>query len=195
MQFTAAQRNQDQADKIANGAGVLVAIDGMSQLAGNPDLIRKDGSHVVIDSPTPNADASNDEAYGDATSVAGQGDVVYDYSKELPFSGLPAGCTFVMEGDAPGASLIDASLVDTPTDANGFIHQRESQVIAGIDNAVIIEHADVISESFGFTQRPGRYSAFYAANDAAVAAGVTVVVSSATAATPAPCPRRPPTRW
>ena len=137
-----------------------------------------DGSHVVIDSPTPNADASNDEAYGDATSVAGQGTVVYDYSKELPFSGLPAGCTFVMEGDAPGASLIDASLVDTPTDADGFMHQSESQVIAGIDNAVIVEHADVISESFGFTQRPGRYSVFYAANDAAVAAGVTVVVSS-----------------
>jgi hypothetical protein len=178
MQFTAAQRNQDQADKIANGAGVLVAIDGMSSLAGNPDLIRKDGSHVVIDSPTPNADASNDEAYGDATSVAGQGDVVYDYSKELPFSGLPSGCTFVMEGDATGASLIDASLVDTPTDANGFMHQRESNVIAGIDNAVIVEHADVISESFGFTQRPGRYSVFYAANDAADAAGVTVVVSS-----------------
>ncbi len=178
MQFTAPQRNPDQADRIANGAGVLVAIDGMNQLAGNPDLIRKDGSHVVLDSPTPNADASDDEAYGDATSVAGQGDVVYDYSKELPFSGLPAGCTFVMEGDAPGASLIDASLVDTPTDPDGFMHQRESTVIQGLDNAVIDEHADVISESFGFTQRPGRYSIFYAANDAAVAAGVTVVVSS-----------------
>lgn len=178
MQFTAPQRNPDQADRIANGAGVLVAIDGMNELAGNPDLIRKDGSHVVLDSPTPNADASNDEAYGDATSVAGQGDVVFDYSKELPFSGLPAGCTFVMEGDAPGASLIDASLVDTPTDPDGFMHQRESTVIQGLDNAVIDEHADVISESFGFTQRPGRYSVFYAANDAAVAAGVTVVVSS-----------------
>ncbi len=178
MRFTGAQRNPDQADRIANGAGVLVAIDGMNELAGNPDLIRKDGSHVVLNSPTPNADASNDEAYGDATSVAGQGDVVYDYSKELPFSGLPSGCTFVMEGDAPGASLIDATLVDTPTDPDGFMQQRESQVIAGIDNAVIVEHADVISESFGFTQRPGRYSAFYASNDAAVAAGVTVVVSS-----------------
>jgi subtilisin family serine protease len=104
--------------------------------------------------------------------------VVYDYSKELPFSGLPSGCTFVIKGDAPGASLIDASLVDTPTDADGFMHQTESQVIQGIDNAVITEHADVISESFGFTQRPGRYAIFYAANDAAVAAGVTVVVSS-----------------
>jgi hypothetical protein len=178
MHFIGGRHNADQADTIANGSGVLVAIDGMNELAGNPDLIRPDGTHVVVDSPTPNADDSNDEAYGDATSVGGQGTVVFDYSKELPFSGLPAGCTFVMEGDAPGASLIDASLLDTPTDPDGFMHQTESQVIRGLDNAVITEHADVISESFGFTQRPGRYSLFYAANDAAVAAGVTVVVSS-----------------
>jgi Subtilase family len=175
---TGSKADPGQADTIANGAGVLVAIDGMNELAGNPDLIRPDGSHVVVDSPTPSADDSNDEAYGDATSVAGQGDVVYDYSKELPFSGLPAGCTFVMQGDAPGASLIDASLVDTPTNPDGFTRQTESQVIQGIDHAVVTEHADVISESYGFTQRPGRYSAFYAADDAAVAAGVTVVVSS-----------------
>jgi hypothetical protein len=168
----------DMAYKLADGSGVTVAIDGMNSLAGNPDLIRPDGSHVVIDSPTPAADDSNDEAYGDATSVAGQGDVVYDYSKELPFSGLPAGCTFVMKGDAPGATLIDASLVDTPTNPDGYADEDEAQIIAGIDNAVITEHADVISESYGFTQRPGRYAAFYAADDAAVAAGVSVVVSS-----------------
>jgi hypothetical protein len=178
MHYLAPQRKQDQASKIADGSGVLVAIDGMNSLAGNPDLIRKDGTHVVIDSPTPNADASNDEAYGDATSVAGQGTVTYDYSTELPYSGLPAGCTFKMEGDAPGATLIDASLVDTPTNANGFIDQRESQIIQGMDHAVVLAHADVISESYGFSQRPGRYAAFYAADDAAVAAGVTVVVSS-----------------
>jgi len=168
----------DMAYKLADGSGVVVAIDGMNSLAGNPDLIRPDGSHVVIDSPTPSADDSDDEAYGDATSVAGQGDVVYDYSKELPFSGLPAGCTFVMKGDAPGATLIDASLVDTPTNPDGYADEDEAQIIAGIDNAVITEHADVISESYGFTQRPGRYAAFYAADDAAVAAGVTVVVSA-----------------
>jgi len=168
----------DMAYKLADGSGVIVAIDGMNSLAGNPDLIRPDGSHVVIDSPTPSADDSNDEAYGDATSVAGQGDVVYDYSKELPFSGLPTGCTFVMKGDAPGATLIDASLVDTPTNPDGYADEDEAQIIAGIDNAVITEHADVISESYGFSQRPGRYAAFYAADDAAVAAGVTVVVSS-----------------
>ncbi|WP_163572596.1 S8 family serine peptidase [Fodinicola feengrottensis] len=42
----------------------------------------------------------------------------------------------------------------------------------------MVEHADVMSESYGYTQAPGRYSLFYGANDAAVAAGVTVVVSS-----------------
>jgi hypothetical protein len=169
-----------EADTLADGSGVIVAIDGMNSLAGNPDLIRPDGSPVVIDSPTPTADDSDDEAYGDATSVAGQGDVVYDYSKELPFSGLPAGCTFVMKGDAPGATLIDASLVDTPTDANpdGLTDESEAEIIAGLDNAVINEHADVISESYGFSQRPGRYAIDYAADDAAIAAGVTVVVSS-----------------
>jgi hypothetical protein len=168
----------DMAYKLADGSGVTVAIDGMNSLAGNPDLIRPDGSPVVIDSPTPTADDSNDEAYGDATSVAGQGDVVYDFSKELPFSGLPAGCTFVMKGDAPGATLIDSSLVDTPTNPDGFADEDEAQIISGIDNAVITEHANVISESYGFSQQPGRYAAFYAADDAAVAAGVTVVVSS-----------------
>jgi hypothetical protein len=144
----------DMAYKLADGSGVIVAIDGMNSLAGNPDLIRPDGSHVVIDSPTPSADDSNDEAYGDATSVAGQGDVVYDYSKELPYSGLPTGCTFVMKGDAPGATLIDASLVDTPTNPDGYADEDEAQIIAGLDNAVITEHADVISESYGFSQRP-----------------------------------------
>jgi hypothetical protein len=178
MHYQGPQRTADEASRIANGSGVLVAIDGMNALAGNPDFIRKDGSHVVIDSPTPNADDSDDEAYGDASSVAGQGTVTYDYSTELPFAGLPAGCTFKIEGDAPGASLIDASLVDTPTDPDGYMHQRESQFIQGLDHAVVVEHADVISESFGFTQRPGRYAIDYIANDAAVAAGVTVVVSS-----------------
>ena len=51
-------------------------------------------------------------------------------------------------------------------------------MVAGIDHAVVTEHADVLSESYGYRQTPGQYSVFYAANDAAVAAGVTVVVSS-----------------
>ncbi|HTI21030.1 MAG TPA: S8 family serine peptidase [Kutzneria sp.] len=167
----------EQASRIATGKGVLVAIDGMNELAGNPNFVRPDGSHVVIDAPDPTEDDSDGEYYGDASSVAGQGLVTYDYSKELPFSGLPAGCTFRIKGVAPDASLVDTRLIDTPESAAGDI-QLESQVVAGIDHAVVVEHADVISESYGYTPRPGRYSVFYAANDAAVAAGVTVVVSS-----------------
>ncbi|HEX4725479.1 MAG TPA: hypothetical protein VH333_23400, partial [Pseudonocardiaceae bacterium] len=174
------QKNDpNQADLVATGKGVIVAIEGMNDLAGNPNFQRADGSHVVIDAPDYTADDSDGEFYGDASSVAGQGLVTYDYSKELPFSGLPAGCTFRIKGFAPDASLVDSSMIDTPPSGGGQAGtESESQVVAGIDHAVVVDHADVISESFGFRQRPGNYSVFYAANDAAIAAGVTVVVSS-----------------
>lgn len=172
-------RDRAEANDIATGKGVIVANAGINELAGNPNFIRPDGTPVVLDAPDPTADDSDGEFYGDASSIAGQGTVVYDYSKELPFSGLPAGCTFRIKGVAPDASLVDSSLIDTPpSGANGAVTQSESQVVAGIDNAVVNLHADIISESFGFRQQPGRYSIFYAANDAAIAAGVTVVVSS-----------------
>ncbi len=167
--------DHEQASQVATGKGVIVAIDGMNDLAGNPNFVRADGSHVVIDAPDYTADDSDGEFYGDASSVAGQGLVTYDFSKELPYSGLPAGCTFRIKGVAPDASLVDMSQIDTPPSGQAL---PESQVVAGIDHAVVIEHADVISESYGYFQVPGEYSMFYAANDAAIAAGVTVVVSS-----------------
>lgn len=169
----------NEASNIATGKGVIVANEGINELAGNPNFQRADGSHVVIDAPDYTKDDSDGEFYGDASSIAGQGLVTYDFSKELPFSGLPAGCTFRIKGVAPDASLVDSSMIDTPPSGAGQpAVQSESQVVAGIDHAVVTEHADVISESFGFRQRPGNYSVFYAANDAAIAAGVTVVVSS-----------------
>jgi hypothetical protein len=172
-------KDKDEANKIATGKGVIVANDGINDLAGNPNFIRKDGTPVVLNAPDPTADDSDGEYYGDASSIAGQGTVVYDYSKELPFSGLPAGCTFTIKGVAPDASLVDTSMIDTPpSGADGAVRKSESEVVAGIDNAVVTEHADIISESYGFSPRPGRYAVFYAANDAAIAAGVTVVVSS-----------------
>jgi hypothetical protein len=168
----------DQAWQVATGKDVTVAIDGMNDLAGNPNLIRADGSHVVVGSPTPDADNGNDESFGDASVVAAQGTVTYDYSKELPFSGLPAGCTFQVKGLAPDASLVDA-------DGQDFFNEQspdqgsalESQVIAGIDNAVVNLHANVLSQSFGFSE-PGGVNLLYQADDAAVAAGVTVAASS-----------------
>lgn len=163
----------DEANSIATGKGVIVANEGMNALAGDPDLQRPDGSHVVIDAPDYTADQGNDETFEDAASVAAQGLIVYQYSKALPFSNVPPGCTFTIKGDAPDASLVDLSQIDTPILAL-------SQVIAGIDNAVTTVHADVISESFGSTSLPGSTSGqlLAEADNAAVAAGVTVVESS-----------------
>ena len=163
----------DEANSIATGKGVIVANEGMNALAGDPDLQRADGSHVVINAPDYTADQGNDETFEDAASVGAQGLIVYQYSKALPFSNVSPGCTFTIKGDAPDASLVDLSQIDTPVLAL-------SQVIAGIDNAVTTVHADVISESFGSTSLPGSRSGqlLAEADNAAVAAGVTVVESS-----------------
>lgn len=170
----------DMANSIATGKGVIVANDGIDGLAGNPNFTRPDGSHVVIGASDYTTDNTNEEYYGDASSIAAQGTVVYDYAKELPFSGLPAGrCTFVLRGDAPDASLLDIDNNDFPeSSSGGVLTESESQIVASIDTAVTVYHADVLSESYGYGLRPGNYATHYAANDAAVAAGVTVVVSS-----------------
>jgi hypothetical protein len=137
---------------------------------------------VVIGAPDYTTDNSDGEYYGDASSIAAQGTVVYDYAKELPFSGLPVGrCTFVLRGDAPDASLVDINHNDHPESSSGnagVLTESESQIVAGIDTALTVYHADVLAESYGYGLRPGNYATHYAANDAAVAAGATVVVSS-----------------
>ncbi len=164
-----------EANSIANGAGVVVANEGMNQLAGNPNFTRADGTHVVLDAPDYTADHSNDEFYGDASSIAAQGTVLYQYSGALPNATPPISpsCEFYIKGDAPGASLLDLS--NTPFSGNT---QSLAQLISGVDNATA-EGADVISESFGSTYVPGAAAqAFFATDDAAVAAGVTVVASS-----------------
>jgi Subtilase family len=165
-----------EANSIATGVGVIVANEGMNELAGNPNFTRPDGSHVVIDAPDYTANDSNDEFYGDASSIAAQGTVTYQYSGALPNATvpIPPGCSFYIEGDAPGASLIDLS--NTPYDP---ALQSLAQVVSGIDNAVS-SGADVISESFGAQYVPGTADAtfFESVDNAAVAAGVTVVASA-----------------
>ena len=166
-----------EANSIATGAGVVVANEGMNELAGNPNFFRPDGSPVVIDAPSYTANDSNDEFYGDASSIAAQGTVIYQYSGALPNATvpIPPGCTFYIKGDAPGASLVDLS--NTPYDPSV---QTLAQVVSGIDNAVSDDGADVISESFGVQYVPGTPDATYfdSVDNAAVAAGVTVVASA-----------------
>ena len=179
----------DDAASIATGKGVKVGLTGINALAGNPNLIRPDGTHVVIDSPTPNADdddfdGGGDEWYGDASSIAGQGTVTYDFSKELPFSTLPTGCTFTIQGIAPDVSLVDTGFYGQGNASSTGSGRRrpefESQVIAGLDHAAIDDGVSVISESYGFGSVAGEvdFSAINVANDALVAAGITVVESS-----------------
>jgi hypothetical protein len=161
------------ANSIATGKGVIIANDGMNQLAGNPNFTRSNGTHVIIDAPSYKADDGNAESYGDASSMAAQGTVIYQYAKALPYSPVLPGCTFYIKGDAPGASLVDLTEIDTPILAL-------SKVIAGIDNVVTKVHADVISESFGLNSvPPSSFGNLLAqANEAAVEAGVTVVESA-----------------
>jgi hypothetical protein len=163
----------DMANSIATGKGVIIANDGMDQLAGNPNFTRPNGTHVIIDAPNYKADHGNAESYGDASSMAAQGTVTYQYSKALPYSPVPPGCAFFIKGDAPGASLVDLTKIDTPI-------LSLSKVIAGIDRVVAKVHADVISESFGLNSvPPSSFGNLLAqANEAAVEAGVTVVESS-----------------
>ena len=174
----------DDADTIATGKGVKVGLTGINALAGNPNFIRPDGEHVVIDSPTPNADDSDfggggDEWYGDTSAIAGQGTVTYDFSKELPYSSLPAGCTFKIEGIAPDVSLVDTGYFGQGN-ASSTTPELESQAIAGLDHAAIADGVSVVSESYGYGSIPGQtdYSAINAANDELVAAGITVVESA-----------------
>ena len=162
------------------GAGVKVAYiaDGINP--DNPDFIRADGSHVIVDYKAFSADGPDPaeggaEAYGDASAIAAQGLVSHDLSNFVnPAYPLPTGCNIRILGMSPGASIV-ALKIDFYT----------SSIIQAIDYAVSTDHVDVINESFGGAPVPdsSARSAIQAFNDMAVAAGATVTVSSGDAGT------------
>jgi hypothetical protein len=168
-----------QAQALATGRGVKVAYlaDGID--VDNPDFVRADGSHVFSDyrdfsgegTTEPNDDR---EAFGDASAIAAQGRQTYDLSNFVsPSNPLPTGCTIRVLGMAPGASLVGLKVISS----NGF--GSTSGVVQAIDYAVNVDHVDVINESLGSNPYPSDGAdPFSMANDAAVAAGVTVVASS-----------------
>ena len=144
----------------------------------NADFIRPDGTHVITDyedftgyyaNNGPDAIDYGGEAFLDASSVAAQGRTVYDVST---FGALhrTTPCRIRVEGVAPGASLV---ILDPagPTDAAYLI-----PTLQAIDYALTVAHVDILNESFGAMNWPddsGAQDAMDAANDAAVAAGVT----------------------
>lgn len=174
-----ANSSTPSAQKIATGKGVTVAFlaDGLD--INNPDFIRADGSHVFTDyrdfsGEGPNAPTPGGEAFGDASSIAAQGNQVYDLSTFVnPAHPLPAGCNIRVLGMAPGASLVGLKVFPI----GGFAFN--STILQALDWAVTQDHADVINESFGSNQYPDTNNDPTAVfNEQLVRAGIVVVASS-----------------
>ena len=167
------------ANKIVNGAGIKVGIiaDGIDP--NNPDLIRAGGQHVIFDYRDfsgfgPTAPTDGREAFLDAGTIASQGNQTYDLSGFVnPAHPLPPGCNIKIEGIAPGASL---AVLNVAGSAAGFFN---SQIIQAVEWAVMHDHVKVLNESIGGNPIPDTQNDPVAlADQAAVAAGVTVVASS-----------------
>jgi hypothetical protein len=166
-----------QANKIATGRGVIIGNVDADTLAGNINMIRPNGQHVIIDASNPNENVFSDEFNGDVSTMAAQGTVTYTYASQLPFANIPANCTFRIVGDAPGASILSTGGF-TDTNSHGQVVAPESQVIAGLQQAVN-EGVNVVSESYGYGALPGANDDLIKpSNVAMVEAGVVVVESA-----------------
>jgi hypothetical protein len=179
-----AQELLDGAGNKVTGQGVKVGIVADGFDPNVPGLIRADGTNVVVDyqdfsgdpAGTPTTGA---EMFGDASSIAAQDtpngtELDYDISKFVaPAHPLPSPCNIHVRGIAPGASLVGVKVFSNAglTTNSGFVQ--------AIEWAVVHDKVDILNESFGGNSYPDNGTdAISLANAAAVAAGVTVVVSS-----------------
>jgi hypothetical protein len=78
-----------QASAIATGQGVIVGNVDADTLAGNPNMIRPNGQHVIIDAPDPTENVFSDEFNGDVSTIAAQGTVTCADPPSPPPSSSP----------------------------------------------------------------------------------------------------------
>lgn len=175
---------QPAAHDYATGKGVKIAVfpDGLDP--NIPDFKRPNGSSAIFDyedftGEGLGAKTGAEEAFGDASSLIAQGTQTYDLSGEVnPAFPLPPGCNIRIKGVAPDASV---AVMKVFGDANLAFN---SEILQGLDYAVAHDHVDILSESFGGNPIPNPGTDPIAAFNAdAVAAGVTVVVSTGDAGT------------
>jgi hypothetical protein len=167
------------------GAGVKVAYiaDGINP--ENKGFLRTNGKSSIIDyqdfyGDGPSAPTSGAEAFGDASAISAQGNVVYDVADYANPGAVtfPGGhCYIKIVGVAPGSDVVALKA--------GSELLPNSAILQAIDYAVSVAHVDVINQSFGANLYPdsGARNTIQLFDDQAVKAGVTVVASTGDAGT------------
>jgi hypothetical protein len=138
-----------------------------SSTAGSPVITKVDFSGDGTDAPTEGG-----EAFIDAGAIGAQGNVTYDLSTYGPVSPVPAGCDIKIVGAAPGADVMGLTVFaeNNATTDSDFLQAIDYAVNHGVK---------VLNQSFGSNDFPATdQDVVVNADDAAVAAGVTVVSST-----------------
>lgn len=160
-----------------DGSGVTVGYIADGVDTQNPDFMRN-GASIFSDykdftGAGTAAPTGGEEAFGDASSIAAQGNGVYNVQD---YSALPLSrpCYVRVEGVAPGANLVGLVAF---TGNSGF----NSSILEAINYAVNTDHVNVLNESFGANDYPddtASLDVIKQADEMAVAAGTVVTVST-----------------